>query len=187
MTQPPNPLFEPPYGRRFAARGLPVTPPFPCYRLKRVFSGRPACGHCPQCGWTNLCSRWLPPAITRTIDLVPKCPGHATPPLNSSMPATRPSMSGVIWTLADRIIVSRRTPFFRPFPPVSTHFPVAAWSGEVQRPQPRAGRFTSTIPTATSSTASTSCRPTGSASQAEPISNAKTGVRNTNTEMRVAG
>ena len=72
-------------------------------------------------------------------------------------------------------------------PPVSTHFPVAAWSGEVQRPQPRAGRFTSTIPTATSSTASTSCRPTGSASQAEPISNAKTGVRNTNTEMRVAG
>jgi hypothetical protein len=30
-------------GMLFAARGLPVTPPFPCYRLKRVFSGRLAC------------------------------------------------------------------------------------------------------------------------------------------------
>jgi hypothetical protein len=30
-------------GMLFAARGLPVIPPFPCHRLKRVFGGRPAC------------------------------------------------------------------------------------------------------------------------------------------------
>lgn len=50
-----------------------------------------------------------------------------------------------------------------------------------------ARRFTSTMPAATSTSAATSPGVTGSPSHSAPNSSANTGVRNTNTEILVAG